>query len=223
MDIKAIRRANLELLIEEAGSKIELAKRTGLRANTLSQVHSSGGAAKPIGHSIASKLESGMDKPSGWMDQDHSMTNISNADTGGRRVRLVRVLSWAQAGSTGGMELEDNSLSNDRDDDQACVFAAGSIGDAAFALRVRGDSMVDPAGGRSYPEGCIIVVDPARKAKPGDRVIVKNKSAAEAVFKQLEFDGERYFLKPLNPRYPISPMADDAKIIGVVVLTQIEE
>ena len=45
----------------------------------------------------------------------------------------------------------------------------------------------------------------------------------EAVFKQLEFDGERYFLKPLNPRYPISPMADDAKIIGVVVLTQIEE
>jgi hypothetical protein len=92
----------------------------------------------------------------------------------------------------------------------------------SFALRVRGDSMVDP-GGKSYPDGCLIVVDPTREAKSGDRIVVRLATAEEAVFKQYEFDGAQYLLKPLNPRYPIIPMPADAKIVGVVVMSQIQE
>jgi SOS-response transcriptional repressor LexA len=92
-----------------------------------------------------------------------------------------------------------------------------SIGDGVFALRVRGDSMVDNAGSPSFPDGCIIVVDPTVKAMPGDHVVVRLPAVEEAVFKKLElFDGQLH-LKPLNSRYPIAPMPLDARIVGVVV------
>jgi SOS-response transcriptional repressor LexA len=58
------------------------------------------------------------------------------------------------------------------------------------------------------------------KAAPGDHVIVQLPSAVEAVFKTLEFDGQHYFLKPLNSRYPISEMPSDARVVGVVVSVQ---
>jgi SOS-response transcriptional repressor LexA len=48
-------------------------------------------------------------------------------------------------------------------------------------------------------------------------------TAEEAIFKQLEFDGEQYFLKPLNPRYPTMLMPADAKIAGVVTGTWLQE
>lgn len=104
----------------------------------------------------------------------------------------------------------------------AVVYAAASAGDGAFALRVRGDSMVNIAGGPSFPAESIIVVDPTIEAMPGYPVVVKLKDALEAVFKIYEFDGKDYFLKPLNPRYPIAPMPADASIIGVVISVQSE-
>jgi SOS-response transcriptional repressor LexA len=102
--------------------------------------------------------------------------------------------------------------------DDAAVYAPGaSIDDGAFALRVRDDSMVDTAGSLSFPIDCIIVVDPSVTAAPGDHIVVRLKGAKEATFRKLDFDGESHFLMPLNPRYPIAPMPEDARIVGVVV------
>lgn len=77
-----------------------------------------------------------------------------------------------------------------------------------FALKVKGDSM-EP----EFTEGMILIVEPEMDFSPNDFVIVKNGD--EATFKQLIKDGLDWYLKPLNPRYPIKPLGS-SKIIGVV-------
>lgn len=93
----------------------------------------------------------------------------------------------------------------------------------AFALRVRGDSMVAPAGEwPTFPPGCIIVVDPDRKAESGYPVLVQFNDERTS-FKMLEiYDGfPQRWLKPLNPIHIPSLLPDDARILGVVVQVQI--
>ena len=75
--VQEIRFENFELLIKEAGTIAELARKTGydkpaylyqLRA----QVVKPNGKALQLGRRVAARLEQGMNKPSGWMDIDHS-------------------------------------------------------------------------------------------------------------------------------------------------------
>jgi SOS-response transcriptional repressor LexA len=82
-----------------------------------------------------------------------------------------------------------------------------------YALRVQGDSMVSDSAD-SFPDGSIVIVEPAMQAEPGDYVIALNADN-ETTFKQLVKDGSDLLLKPLNPRYPIKPLGS-AKVIGVV-------
>jgi len=93
-----------------------------------------------------------------------------------------------------------------------------------IALTVRDDSMTAPKGSpRSYPKGCHIIVDPAREASPGDRVVV-NLGRRESVFGQLERDGGgQQRLVKLNPAYEPVALPEGAKVLGVVVQTQIDE
>lgn len=82
-----------------------------------------------------------------------------------------------------------------------------------YALRVHGDSMVSEVGD-SFPPGCLIIVEPEMAPMPGDYVIALLEPN-QTTFKQLVKDGPDFFLKPLNLRYPIRPLAN-AKVIGVV-------
>lgn len=82
-----------------------------------------------------------------------------------------------------------------------------------YALRVHGDSMVSDTGD-SFPDGSIIIVEPEMEWLAGDYVIALN-GANHTTFKQLVTDAGEFFLKPLNPRYPIRPLGD-ATVIGVV-------
>ncbi|MCF7532007.1 LexA family protein [Pseudomonas petrae] len=86
----------------------------------------------------------------------------------------------------------------------------------AFWLEVKGDSMTSPVG-QSVPEGTLILVDTEADAQSGKLVVAKLGDSNEATFKKLVDDGGRRFLKPLNPAYPIEMVADDCRIIGVVV------
>ena len=79
-----------------------------------------------------------------------------------------------------------------------------------YALRVEGDSM-EPR----FPNGAILIVEPEAEAKNGSYVIVR-QNGTDATFKQLVHDGGRWYLKPVNPRYPIMELAEDAVLCGVV-------
>lgn len=223
-DIYAIRLANLGLLVKRV-KKVRIAEKMGKGQNYLSQVHSKNKDAQlqPIGTDLARNIERAVrelglsDVHDNWMDIPHSLIDIGDfAPAGMQRPpsKPAKVIAWEQVGGIEGMmSLDGPGVGADE-----FVDAPSTAGAGTFALRVRGDSMTSPAGMPSYPADCVIIVDPTKKPKSGSPVIVKLAGTPDAVFKILElYDGKPY-LKPLNPRYPIVPMAEDARIVGVVIL-----
>lgn len=100
MTVDQIRRANLLLLIDEAGSQAKLHRVTGVPAAYISQTsrgveHSTGKKSRSIGCAVARRLEDKMGKPRGWMDTDHSALHVSSDLTGreGQLVGLFRILN----------------------------------------------------------------------------------------------------------------------------------
>ena len=90
-----------------------------------------------------------------------------------------------------------------------------NAGPHTYCLRVDGESMTAPFG-KSYPNGCIIFVDPEQRSPAnGARVIAKLRGQDEVTFKQFVRDGSQVFLRPLNPQFPT--MHDEFKIIGTVI------
>lgn len=79
-----------------------------------------------------------------------------------------------------------------------------------YALRVLGDSM-EP----EFADGCVVIVDPGCAARDGSYVIVE--FAGDVFFRQLVFDGERRFLKALNPKYGGFELSPPYTIKGGVV------
>jgi SOS-response transcriptional repressor LexA len=86
----------------------------------------------------------------------------------------------------------------------------------AFWLAVGGDSM-SAASGQSIADGSLILVDTGIPAFPGKLVIAKHAGSHQATFKKLVEDGGQRLLRPLNLAYPIELLAEDCRIIGVVV------
>lgn len=80
--VAAIRRANLNLLLQEVGEgrgdAARLSRLTGVKAPTISQLRRvttyANGVERTMGDDIARKLEKGMGKPVGWMDHSHEVT-----------------------------------------------------------------------------------------------------------------------------------------------------
>lgn len=121
----------------------------------------------------------------------------------------VPLISWVQAGTW--HHAEDPYQVGDAED---WLYYPKKNGDRVYALRVRGDSMTANHG-RSYPDGSIIFVDPARcSPTSGDRVIAKLDGVDEVTFKVFVCDGGRCWLKALNADYP--PITDRFMVIGTV-------
>ncbi len=141
--------------------------------------------------------------------QQRAERNVSPARELQREVPLI---SWVQAGDWN--NLVDTFQPGDA---ERWVATYAKVSKHAFALRIVGDSMTNPTGTPSFPEGTIIIVDPERAAQPGKYVVVRQNLDSECTFKQLVRDAGKHLLKPLNPRYPILEMLPDAVIAGVLV------
>ncbi len=91
--LKEIRYDNLLRLIDEAKSTSDLANRTGIAVSYLLQIKNKNaiqnGKPKGIGDKIAAKLEDGMNKPRGWLNQIHSeQSNLINSRIGNEEQKL---------------------------------------------------------------------------------------------------------------------------------------
>jgi len=88
-----------------------------------------------------------------------------------------------------------------------------------FALRVRGESMYNPHSHPSFRDGDLIFVDPEKHAVNGSLVVVRLENEKEATFKKLIFDGDKKYLRALNPAWPepIIKINSEATICGVVI------
>lgn len=147
-------------------------------------------------------------KPAGGLVE---ASNVAPAEPRAR----VPIINWVQAGNWADIEPHFDLTENHNWHD----IYNGRPSRHAFALVVDGDSMTSPyPGDRSFPAGTIIVVDPERGASAGDYVVAKDVSTQQATFKRLAHDAGRWYLKPLNPSYPIMEIDDPAiRVIGRVV------
>lgn len=137
-----------------------------------------------------------------------------NVEDGPRIRGLCPLISWVQAGAW--REVIDIYSVGDAEEWIPCPVAHGP---RTFILRVRGESMLNPHGRPSFRNGDLIFVDPDRQFLNGSLVIVKLDGSQEATFKQLIAEGDKRYLKPLNPSWPepIIMLTDDAVLCGVVI------
>lgn len=121
------------------------------------------------------------------------------------------LISWVQAGKW--KEIDMECL---RQSETIFYQHTANVSDEAFALRVKGDSMTSFTGGKSIPEGSVIIVDPNVPAEHGKVVVARLEESNEATLKQLVIDGGIKYLKPFNNSYPTLPINGNCTIIGVV-------
>ncbi|MGK4413844.1 LexA family protein [Raoultella ornithinolytica] len=133
------------------------------------------------------------------------------------KMRRVPVISWVQAG-----RFTETRAAEVLGDSDMWIETSLRTGDNSFALEVRGDSMTNPNGLPTIPEGAIVVVDPDAEPLHGKIVVARVDGTNEATVKKLVIDGSQKFLVPLNPRYPNIQINGNCMIIGVVKGVQYE-
>ncbi|MBW9102916.1 S24 family peptidase [Paraburkholderia phenoliruptrix] len=141
-------------------------------------------------------------------------TMEKNTEPGPQTKGTFPLISWAQAGTW--ETIVDKFEFGDAEQWLDSPFA---VSEKSYYLRVRGESNYDPADPRSFREGEIVLIDP--RADPAHRkfVIVQIDGEAEPVLRQLLIEGERRYLKALNPAWPDRIVEFDdmnARICGVV-------
>jgi SOS-response transcriptional repressor LexA len=215
-----VRLQNLELLIAEAGSAAKLARIVGTNSSYLSQVRNQmptkKGTPRGVGDDLAEKLERGMGKPHGWMDESHESSKAEpvssdeiNAHDGPDIRGLYPLISWVQAGEW--TEIYQGYVPPYETELLPCPARCS---EQTFVLRVHGVSM-EPR----FHEGDLIFVDPEATPSHGKYVVVQLDESNEATFKQLIVEENREYLKALNPDWPnrIIELDTTATIVGVVV------
>jgi SOS-response transcriptional repressor LexA len=126
-------------------------------------------------------------------------------------IQRVPLLSSIQAGpwSETAEELEAEAATD-------WYNITSKVSHRSFALRVEGDSMNNPQGWPSIPEGSIVVIDPEVEPRNGNIVVAKLIDSHRMTLKKLVMDVPFTYLKPLNPSYPIIEFKDNWTIVGVV-------
>ncbi|MCF4990822.1 helix-turn-helix domain-containing protein [Pseudomonas gessardii] len=204
-------------------SEGELGRRSGVPQPTIHRIVTN--AVVSPRHQNVEKIAKALKVSSNWLwkggDQsDQGAKHINggavaenNVEPGPTIKGYVPLISWVQAGAW--CEVTDVKT---LDDAEVWLPCAASHSNQSYALRVRGLSMFNQHERRSFRDGDIIFVDPAKDAENGSLVIAKLVDSQEATFKQLVMEGSRRFLKPLNPAWPepIIELGTDATICGVV-------
>lgn len=144
-------------------------------------------------------------------------TKKSNIELGPDIRGAVPLINWVQAGAW--CEVIDvaevREPAPNYHDSSTYLPCPVPHSPTTFALRVKGDSMTAPYG-RSYPEGCIIFVDPERRSPVnGDRIVACLADSNEVTFKVYKNEDGRRWLQPLNPLH--QPLHDRFSVLGTVL------
>jgi SOS-response transcriptional repressor LexA len=146
---------------------------------------------------------------SGVPEDDQRAINVEFERSAGSRLPLI---SWVRAGVK---DEANEPFAPGAADEWFDFDTAAST--SAFCLRVRGDSMVNPSGAEpTFPDGCIIGVEPRRRPKSREFAVFRFNDSDEATFKQYFIEGGLKYLKPLNPSYPTIPISPDVQLVGTV-------
>ncbi|EAO0751843.1 helix-turn-helix domain-containing protein [Salmonella enterica] len=128
--------------------------------------------------------------------------------------KKIPLISWVQAGT---WTTTDSGVN--REDVEKWIYTTATVSDKAFALKVRGDSMTNPNGFPSIPEGSIIVVEPVINGLDsinGKVVVAYLDGGTEATLKKFIDDWPNKYLVPLNPNYKVIECNEGCSIVGQV-------
>lgn len=200
MDNKEIRYRNLQILIREAGSQAELAKICNISVGYLGQLNikaiaHSGKSPRGPGKELAAKLELGMGKEKGWMDNLHE--EIDEKQT---KSKKVNVISWDSI-----PDWENINISVDQ-----TPFIPG-YSDKTFAVIAQEKSMITV-----FPIGCTVYVDPDIQAKPNEHHVLALIDKQPTI-RALILDGGKLYLKSEADGFANILVDDNVIIIGKIV------
>ena len=201
MSLKLVRIERLKLFMQLRGIEGPTALGRVIKRSPAQAANLLSGEAS-FGEKVARAIEETAGLPDGWLD---TLADEQNTSPGPVLRGRVPLISSAQAGMF--KQFVDNF--HPGDGGAELVPTSVPVQRHTFALRVEGDSM-EP----EFRAGMLLIVEPEMDALPGDFVVAKNGDD-ETTFKQLVKDGGDWYLKPINPRYPLKPLGD-AAIIGVV-------
>ena len=85
-----------------------------------------------------------------------------------------------------------------------------------YALVMYGNSMTNPAGHSTVPDGAVLTVDRHETPAHGSIVIAQPDAKYDPICARLEIVGGRRMLTYINPHYPPTPIDDHCPMFGVV-------
>ena len=152
---------------------------------------------------IFKMAEEGTDADGSWK------ISVAGAEPGPDIKGYCPLISWIQAGAWCG--VIDNFQPGDAESWHPCPV---SHGPRTYVLKVRGISM-EP----KFQEGQLIFVDPDKDPVNRSYVIAKIDDENEATFKQYIIEGNKRYLKALNPAWPdrMFEISENIRICGVVI------
>jgi len=214
-----IRRINFQKIVDSYSNQDELAEILGITPGYISQLVT---GYRNMGEKTARKFENLLKIPTYSLDLIDDLNYIDgevirpllaihetliNIEPGPALKSRVPLINYIQAGHWS--EIKDHFEPLEWID----TTLKASIN--TFALRVIGDSMTNPFGAPSIPEGFIVIIDPEIQAKHGSIVVARLENSNEAMIKQLIIDGPHRYLKPLNPNYRTIEITENCVICGV--------
>ena len=131
---------------------------------------------------------------------------------------VVRVPMWGDIGASPSPLPTVNDRFAAYDDEDAVVVSRDMLkvkSDNLYALRVRGDSMIDAM----VNDGDIVIMQPQYEARNGEMVAVYLRNDMSATLKRFYVEGDRVRLQPANPTLtPIYVDPEEVQIQGKVLM-----
>lgn len=97
------------------------------------------------------------------------------------------------------------------------ISTDADVSEQAFAIYVKDSTMLP-----RFPEGTLLIIDPALEAQDKDFVIAIPKAQKNASFKQLLIDGDDIYLKPINPDFNTLQIDSETKVVGVMIQARMD-
>lgn len=191
-----------------------IAEHVGVKTPSVTQWES--GEYKPNGENLL-RLAAVLETTPEWITDGEGLAGrvsppAGNTERGPAIRGSVPLISEVQAGKW--TEIVDSFQPGDAEEWRETT---SNVSSRSFALRVKGDSMINSHGAPSFPPGCVLIVDPDIDAYNGAFVIAKMEGEEEATFKKFVKDGPNFYLMPLNyPKYDKIICGETCRIVGVV-------
>lgn len=152
-------------------------------------------------------IAKGLDCTPEWLRFGISESEKSNVSFLPHFRNNLPLISWVQAGMWSEI-IEIDQIEAER------FLCPVNCSERSFVLRVEGASMET-----KFMNGDHIFVDPEAQIENGSYVVARLDDSNQATFKQLIIEGEKKFLKAINPNWPEQFIAinGNCSIVGRVI------